>query len=503
MTDRLWNELMNGESGARLAGALCLGIALSLLLRRFVAVSHRSRLHAPIALLILAAFSWATLHFVWPGLAQHDTATILPTLLVLLAFGRLATVALFDWMLSRRLRRDAPRILRDISEGVIGIVALLVMLRAAGVEAMPLLTTSALFTAIIGLSLQDTLGNLLAGLVLQTQRPFDLGEWIQIDREGMQIGRVIELNWRTTKVLTGEHQELNIPNSVLARSPILNLSRPSQHSRRSVEFTLPYEFPTERVRVLIARAMHGVPGAVLDPPPQVTAHAFIEHGIRYRAVFFAENFAQGARVDAAVRERIWYALHRAGIPFARSPGVSFGTGQPDLDARNLETRARAIRRVDFLRDLPDSAVQVLASDARTELYAPGEFVVRQGEIGEELYLCVSGELHVLYTPDAGTAREMARIHAGGLFGEFAHLTGEARAASVQAVSACEVVAIGKQAFSAVLSANPDFAELISQRLAEQRAELDQAQKLLPANERASIDEHKGNFLRRLRELLSL
>ena len=98
---------------------------------------------------------------------------------------------------------------------------------------------------------------------------------------------------------------------------------------------------------------------------------------------------------------------------------------------------------------------------------------------------------------------MARIHAGGLFGEFAHLTGEARAASVQAVSACEVVAIGKQAFSTVLSTNPDFAELISQRLAEQRAELDEAQKLLPVNERRSIDEHKGRFLRRLRELLSL
>ena len=210
---------------------------------------------------------------------------------------------------------------------------------------------------------------------------------------------------------------------------------------------MPYEFPTERVRALIARALHGVAGAVLDPPPQVITHAFIEHGIRYRAVFFAENFAQGTRVDAAVRERIWYALHRAGIPFARSPGVSFGSGQPDLDARNLETRSRAIRRVDFLRDLPDSAVQVLASDARTELYAPGEFVVRQGESGEDLYLCVSGELHVLYTPDAGAPREMARIHAGGLFGEFAHLTGEARAASVQAASACEVVAIGKQAFS--------------------------------------------------------
>jgi small-conductance mechanosensitive channel/CRP-like cAMP-binding protein len=503
MLDRVWNEIVNGGSAPLLGGAFCIGIALALLLRRNVATSHRARLHAPIGLLIGSLLAWAALHFVVPGLARHDTATVVPALLALLAFGRLASVALFDWMLSRRLRRDAPRILRDICEGLIGVVALLVLLRAAGVEALPLLTTSALFTAILGLSLQDTLGNLLAGLVLQAQRPFDLGEWIQIDREGMQLGRVIELNWRATKVLTGEDQELNVPNSVLARSAILNLSRPSQHSRRSVDVTVPYEFPPERVRALLVRALLAVPGAVAESPAQVIAHGFVEQGIRYRVLFLAQDFAQGSRVDAAVRERIWYALQRAGIPFARSPGVSFGVGQVGVEALNLETRARSIRRVAFLRDLPDSAVHTLATDARTELYAPGEFVVRQGESGEELYLCVSGELHVLYTPEAGAPREMARIREGGLFGEFAHITGEARAASVQAVSACEVVVIGKTAFSAVLSANPDLAESISQRLAEQRAQLDEAQKLVPEDQRISVAEHKGRFLQRLRELLSL
>jgi small-conductance mechanosensitive channel/CRP-like cAMP-binding protein len=503
MPNRMWNAIMNGADTALIAAVLVAGLLLAFGLRATVASTERPRLSAPIVLLLIAATVWLPFGLAFPKLPVHSALRVVPGLLVLLAFGRLATVALFDWALSRRLQREAPRIMRDIAEGVIGLVALLVILRSAGVEAVPLLTTSALLTAIVGLSLQDTLGNLLAGVVLQFQRPFDLGEWIQIDRDGLQIGRVIELNWRATKVLTGDHQELNIPNSQLARSPILNLSRPSRIARRTVELLIPYEFPTQQVRSVLERVTHGVPGVLDHPKPQLITQAFVDQGIRYRVQYFIDDFSQRDLLDSQVRDRLWYALNRARIPFGRGAGVAFGLAQADLEARNLEIRTRAIRNVDFLRDLPDSAVAILAADARTELYAPGELVVRQGERGEELYLCVSGELLVLYTPESGEQVEVARLAAGGMFGEFAQLTGEVRAASVQSVAACELVAIGKTAFSAVLGSNPSFAELISQRLAERRAELDAARKDLAPEARASIDEHKGNFLRRLRELLSL
>jgi small-conductance mechanosensitive channel/CRP-like cAMP-binding protein len=497
-----WNAIIQGADTALIASALLVGILLSLMLRATVASRDRSRLTAPIVLLLGAAIVWLVL-LVLPGVPIHSALRVVLMLLMFVAFGRLTTVALFDWVLSRRLQREAPRIVRDIAEGVIGVVALLVILRAAGVEAIPLLTTSALLTAIVGLSLQDTLGNLLAGIVLQSQRPFDLGEWIQIDRDGLLMGRVVELNWRATKVLTVDHQELNIPNSQLARASILNLSRPSRIARRTIEVVIPYEFPSQRVHRVIDRVCHGISGVVEHPKPQVITHAFAEYGIRYRVQFFVDDFGQREVVDADMRDRVWYALNRAGVPFARAPGVATGHGQPGLEARNLETRTRAIRAVDFLRDLPDSAVAILAADARTELYAPGELVVRQGERGEELYLCLSGELLVLYTPETGERVEVARLAVGGMFGEFAQLTGEVRAASVQTVNECELVVIGKAAFSAVLGTNPGFAEVISQRLAERRAELDAARKDLAPDDRASLDEHKGHFLRRLRELLSL
>jgi small-conductance mechanosensitive channel/CRP-like cAMP-binding protein len=502
MFEQIWNAVARGEGMALIAAVVLVGLALSFALRATVAGTHRSRLRAPALLLIAAAGVWLVMEVWSPAPASRRLLRVVPMLLVLLAFGRLTTVALFDWALSRRLRRDAPRIVRDIAEGVIAIVALLIALNAAGVEAVPLVTTSAVITAILGLSLQDTLGNLFAGLALQAQRPFELGEWIQIDREGLQVGRVVEMNWRATKVLTAENQELNVPNGQLARTPILNLSRPGGSFRRAIDVLLPYEYPPRRCCEVMERALFGIPELLPAPAPTVTTHAFLDQGIRYRILVYVGQFGQRDVADAIIRERLWYALRRAGIPIARGAGIPIGAPEADAE-RDFATRVKAIRQIDFLRDLPDSAVETFAGDVRTEVFAPGEVVVRQGEVGEELYLCLSGELVVLLRVEGGEQREIARITQGGLFGEFAQFTGEARAATVQAVRVCELAAIGSSAFTSVLSSNPEFAESISQRLAERRAQLDAAGQAVSPSSRPSVDEQKGQFLRRLREFLAL
>jgi small-conductance mechanosensitive channel/CRP-like cAMP-binding protein len=502
MFEQIWNAVARGEGATLTAAVVLVGVGLSFALRATVAGPNRSRLRAPALLLIAAAGTWLILEVWSPQAESRKVLRVIPMLLVLLAFGRLGTVILFDWALSRRLRHDPPRIVRDIVEGVIIIMAVLISLRAAGVESVPLVTTSAVITAILGLSLQETLGNLFAGLALQAQRPFDIGEWVQIDPLGMQVGRVTEMNWRVTKFVTADNQELNVPNGLLARTPILNLSRPGGSYRRVIDVLLPYEYPTRQCCEVIERALVGIPDIVTEPAPSVFPSAFVDQGVRYRIIVYVRLFEHRDGADIAIRDRLWYALHRAGIPIARGAGIPIAA-PPGSAERELETRTKAIRQVDFLRDLPDSAVNTLAADSYTESYAPGEVVVRQGEVGEELYLCLSGELAVKLQVETGETHEIARIAQGGLFGEFAQVTGEARVATVQAVRVCELVVVGRSAFIAVLQANPEFAELISQRLAERRAALDAAEQTASEQPRTSVDEHKGQFLRRLREFLTL
>jgi CRP-like cAMP-binding protein len=130
-------------------------------------------------------------------------------------------------------------------------------------------------------------------------------------------------------------------------------------------------------------------------------------------------------------------------------------------------------------------------------------VVRQGELGGDLYLCLRGELIVVHSPPAGDPREVARLHHGGLFGELAVMTGEPRTATVQAASACELLVVRKAALAQVLSASPAFADLISRRMAERQAALDAIDRQTsPDQRRVSIEQHKQRFLRRLRDFFA-
>jgi len=497
MLERVIEILLHGEGVMNGFVLLGVGLLIAVVLRALVAHGHRTRLRTPIALLLSGASLMLLIEWMPPRPRLQSWLGVVPVALLLLAFGRLVSIAIFDWLLTRRLQTDAPRIVRDIFDILFTGLALLITLGAFGVEPSSLLTTSAVVTAVLGLSLQDTLGNLFAGLALQFQRPFDVGDWIQVDKEGLQVGQVLEINWRATRLTTGDSQELTVPNSLLARSVILNHSR-FDLVNRGVRITLPYELPTQRVHEVLLRAAQEVDGILKQPPPKVLTQGFADLGVTYDLRFYIADFSRRSSIEAMVRDRIWYVLQRYKLPFATLPRGSVlpselapGSDQP--------TRVAAIRKVDFLRDLPEQAIETLAAGAHSELYAPGEMVVRQGDTGEELYLCLRGELQVLHQVESGEQHEVARLTAGGLFGEIAQLTGQARAASVRAATPCELLVVGKRAFVQVLKDNPALAEHISERLAERRSALDALERASPEVTQANLANHKRQFLQRIRE----
>lgn len=495
-------EVLQGDAlGVAILASLTLALA-AFGLRAILPHALRARLRTPAALSLVAlSICVGALLLPVGGLARRALATLAGSLL-LLAGGRLFTVFAIDFVWGRK--RAAPRIVRDIVEGVLVLVAVLVVLRVSGVEASSLLTTSALITAIVGLSLQDTLGNLIAGLSLQVQQPFSMGEWVQLDREGFQLGEVLEINWRATRLRTQDDVELVVPNAQLARAVVTNHSRPTRAVRRNVFLTLACELPTRRVQEVLSKSIASVPGVLAEPPTSVVTHAFLDLGVQYAVRYYIDAFARREAIDAEVHDRLWYALQRANLPLASTkPRPATPEGEGHDDERHPDPLA-AIRGVDFLQDLPDDALEALARGTRVESYQPGEIVVRQGELGGELYLCLSGELIVVHTPARGSAREVARLHHGGMFGELALMTGEPRTATVQAVQTCELAVIARSALAQVLTSSSAFADLISQRMAERQAALDAiGRDTSPEQQRASVAQHKQRFLRRLREFFAL
>ncbi len=459
-------DLWNGE-----AVGVALTLALVVINRLLLPPSERHTMRRPVALLALhvAFFLFIRLE---PGETRlHRGILVVAVALLLAALGRAFVVLVLDVVIGRRFTRPLPKIVRDVSEGGMYLLVGLAGAHAAGIELGSLLATSAVLTAVIGLSLQDTLGNLIAGLAIQVGHPFDVGDWIQFDPDLAHVGRVVEISWRATKVLTAEDVEIVIPNGVLGRGPISNFSKPRPHMRRDVRVTVPRRAPVARVERLLVEACEGAFGVLAEPLPYARVCAFTPTSVEYALHFWTDRFDVHDRVDGGVRKRLLATLAREQID------------APAADA--AETRAKelsrlaALRAIDFLAVLPDEPLARVAAASREVSYVDGERVLRKGETSTELFIVHTGAVRVLATGGAGATSGageevlLARLGAGEFFGEMSLMTGEPRQATVVADGDTELFVLSHAALKPVLDARPELAERISEVLAERQAHLEE------------------------------
>lgn len=470
-------DLTHEMVGVPLATVL-LGLALALL-----PAGERRRARQGAVLLALSLVLGAT-RVVFSKEGAVDRLLLFATTFCLLAsMGRSSVLLALDVVIERRTARPTPRIFRDLSTGVIYLIVALVALREIGVEPGSILTTSALLTAVVGLAMQDTLGNLVSGLALQMQRPFDVGDWIEVEGEGtqQQAGRVTEVTWRATTVMTLDHVEVILPNASLAKAAIRNYSRPSPVSRRRVMVGVTYAAAPADVHEALVGAARDVPGVLTNPAAFARTRSFGDSSIEYEVCFFIDDFVQAPRIEGAVRDRIYYALARKKIeiPFPTRALVWAPPGDA-AESRNTasDRRAATLANLDIVRPLPDDARRVLGQRASVRLYGPGEAIVRKGEPSRELFVLERGSVAVEVPRDAiareGDVVEVAELGAGQYFGEMGLLTGEPRSATVRAKSLCEVVVVDHAAFHDVLASHPEVVDRMGTVLASRQAQLEAA-----------------------------
>ncbi len=467
--------------------------------------SERRRLRLPILFMVLhlaalgavrllptqAERPWEffSLLFVWAALAQA-----LPMLVI-------------DGLLGHRLAWKLPKIFRDIVQMLVYFGVALVVLHSVGFEPSSLLATSALLTAVIGLSLQDTLGNLFAGLAIQAQTPFEVGDWVQLSDSNEPLGRVVEINWRATKLLTTDRVEIVVPNANLARAPIRNFSKPTVLLRRQIRVRAPYDFAPAHVRNLLEAAVEGTPGVLAEPKPNVIVGDFESDGLLYVLRYFTDDAETVHPIDGRVRERIWHALRRAGIPFPRGQREVFMHTVSAEDSEHsrlskMTERRATLRQVEVFEVLPDSAVDVLAGLVHTRRFAAGEFVLRKGDAGGEMYIVEHGEVAVVVEQPGGSLAEVARLHKGQFFGEMSLLTGASRTATVRAVSDLALLVVDKTAFLAVLQQSPDVAVRMSEMLVLRQGELERESAKVSGQHQLPNERNKA-MLSKIREFFAI
>lgn len=455
--------------------AVCTLTLVTLIILQVLLVSPpwNRRVVGPVVLLVLSlilavVYSLADAD---PDFRKLDSEVAL--LLLWLGIARCSFVLVFHGLL-HFLHRDVPRIFLDIIQCGLYLAVFLLILVVAGAEPVSIMTGSAVISVVLGLSLKDTLGNLFAGLAIQAQRPFEVGDWIQFDENPAHVGEVTEINWRATKVLTLDKVEVIIPNGTLGVGYIANWTKPKDFARRSVYVHAPYDVPPRRVHQIILTAIAEAWGVLDEPAPSVVTHAFDERGVQYWVRFFTTQLGQRDRVDGGVRDCIWYALNRAGITIP-GPLMTVTMRQPPVDGQPVTAedragqRMEALRRLDLFGVLSPENLHKLAELGQTRLYAPQEIILRQGDAGEELFAIMKGHVRVYTENPDGAKVTLAELGPGEFFGEGSLVTGEERTATVQAADECELLAIGAPAFRQVLRASPDLAGRVRETVVRRRA----------------------------------
>lgn len=444
-----------------------------------------------------------------PRSASYRDVRLACLLFEALAAIGMSGIVLFGVVL-HRLHIHVPRILRDIALAVAAGVALLALASHAGFNLSGLIATSAVVTAVIGFSLQDTLGNVMGGLALQLDESFRVGDWIKV---GDLSGRVTEIRWRYTAIETRNWETLIVPNSVITKGQIVVLGRRAgkpQQWRRWVYFNIDFRYTPSDVIQSVEETLQGRPidRVSTDPPPNCILLDLQESTARYAVRYWLTDLAMDDFTDSVVRTRVWFALRRAGIPLSIPAHALFVTEESRTrrEEKEQKDRARALgalQRIELFRELTDEDRGELAEGLRYAPFVRGEIVTRQGAEAHWLYIIVDGEVLVRVS-EGGQEREVARLRDGQFFGEMSLMTGSPRSATVVAVTDVECYRLDKSVFQTLLRRRPELAEHVAATLAERRVRLEAVAKDLDDAAHAStVAVAKSDLLARIRDFFGL
>lgn len=406
-----------------------------------------------------------------------DIAT---TVVLYMVVVRYIVALIMEVWLVRLRKKVLPTITRDFVLAVSFIVIVLWVLRTVGgINLASLLTTSAILTAVIGLALQDTLGSFFAGLSLQIERPYQIGDWIAC--KGFE-GKVVGINWRTTRILTRFGEKVYIPNNEITKDVIKNFSQPDTTHIEKLEFGVEYGARPNKVREVALAALKMHPNVVKDYRSTVRLVEFGDFSVKYAIYTKIDDLQRRYIVLAEIMNQIWYSLKRAGIriPF---PIRDVNMRQVDVEKEKKEQLAwieHNLKRIPILKSLGSNELKELAVGVRVEHYDNGEQVVKQGDAGDTMYLIQQGGCDVVVEKPGAYTQKVATLAAGNYFGEMSLLTGENRTATVIAKGDALLIAISREAFQNIIVSLPEISEGLAKALAERQAELDQIKRDAPA-----------------------
>lgn len=398
---------------------------------------------------------------------------------------------------------QVPRLLKNVTGilifaiAITGIIGVVFQKPITGIWA-----TSGVVGIVLGLALQSMIRDIFVGLAVNIDKPYGIGDTITVHTTSLNKGTgarglVLEINWRTTKLLTSDANILYIPNSVIGTSALTNHSAPSTSSESELDFMLAFTVePARAKRILLgaALAIAREQGPVLlTPSPKVRIAGTEPGGVVYRIIFMTTQ-AHGTAKDLMLTSVLEH-MHQAGLSLAYPQQDLYLADMPqrNVEGASAEDRTQLLQRVDIFAPLQVDELQFLADTGIQHLLKKGEVVFTYGDSSNEqdysMFVLMEGLLHASIEQDDQTLR-VGQIIPGEVFGEMSLLTGVARSATVIPATDVAIIEITQKAMAELLQRRPALMNNLSEIMAARKLHNEQASEIssdtLQADTRSSI-----------------
>ena len=487
----------NLEAAIAAAAVYVALVAVAQLLRRVRGLNFRWTYHFfALAVALRVGAHLAPESLPWRAeVARHLTAAVL----VLAALPLVTLLNRMCWIRfdAAGKRIEAPRVLIDLTGVGVALAAVLATMQFVyDVKVPGLLAGSGVAALVLGLGMQDQLKNMFAGLALYFEKPFKVGDWLLID--GIHA-RVVEISWRSTRLLSSADVQIEIDNGSLLNQTIYNFQRPTPDHAVSTMIGVHYDTPPAKVIEVLRTAAASVPGVMPDRPPVVYLKNYADSAIEYEINVRILDHSQMNRVLSDVRVHSWYALKRAGIEMPYPQMVLHRAAPPDDGVAVRQAAAGMLRAHKIFGCLTAEQCEALVQASPVVSFATHEQLLVQGAAGDSLFVLVRGAVDVRIAKN-GEMKSVAKLGAGDCVGEMSLLTGDPRTATVVAEGEVEAVEIGKAVFGAFVRSNPAVIDQLGELLTQRQ--LANA-KFAAENAAASPEQVRSGILGRLRSFFAL
>jgi small-conductance mechanosensitive channel/CRP-like cAMP-binding protein len=392
-----------------------------------------------------------------------------------------------------------PQESRLFQQLIAGLIYLGVVLAIAGnVFNMPigaLFATSGAVAIIAGLALQSTLADVFSGIAISLGRSYRIGDSIIID--GGVEGKIVEANWQAVQLLTPDNDLAIIPNSVLAKAKIVNVSYPDEtHDNMLLIRLQPTTAPSHFVEVAL-EALASCNLIMHEPAPSVTVKSLNASAIELELRYRVHKGSTSNKARNEVFDRIFRHFVAAGLRFAPVAGIAdfLAEGAALAPPSSFET---ILRNVPLFATLGEEHKKLLAAKMGKKEYAAGDLVLERGALSQTLSIIQSGALAV-YNLREGREHELLRLAPGDYFGEGGFLLGEPQSTAMRAITHAVVFEIHADDLCPILKERPSLSKELGEALARRRA-------MLAAKDAADsrhVDHSAKRFADRIRQLFQL